>query len=204
MLKPVSPDDPILRQKCQEVDLKQLKTAKFQKIIEQLLDYVYGTSNKGKNRNKYQAMTVGLSANQVGINLRISIVDLGIGHKSYNDLHVLINPEIISHSKSTGKSKEGCVNLPNIYGPVDRYKTVKVRSYDRSGNKIIIYGKSWVSVLLQHEIAHLNGELFIDHLEDPAKAHLVLDEDTMRYRKENKTWNKFVDVSQLIRSRVIR
>ena len=199
-LKVLKSTDPILRTSCQDLSLKELKLIKTQKLIEQLLDFVYGQSNKGKERNRNKASTVGLSANQLGISQKICIVNLGIGNKRYNDLHCLINPKITKYSKIKSEHVEGCVNLPELYGLVPRFKWVVIKTLDRSGNEIIIKAQGWLSVLLQHEIGHLNGELFIDHLLDPTKAHYVpegMQGDT--YRKNFKKWDKFKDVRSLVR-----
>ena len=200
ILKVLKPTDPKLRKPCKEITRRELRTKKIQNIIESMLDIVYGRSNKGEKRNRDKPMTVGLSANQVGILKRISIVDLAISSKGFNDINVLINPKIIWHSKAKSEFREGCVNLPHIWGMVPRYKSVTVQALDRSGNELTIKAKGWTAVLLQHEIDHLNGNLFIDHLPDPKKAHYV-DEDNMQlYREKHKEWDKFEDVSKLLRN----
>lgn len=191
----LKPDDPGLRVVSEKVTIKELKDKTFQGAIELLLDYVYGNNNK-KERNKVR--TVGLSANQVGLLKRISVVDMAISRKQFSDIHVLINPEIIWKSKSLQEKEEGCVNLPHVFGSVKRSKTVKVKALDRSSNELEIKATGWPAILLQHEIDHLNGHLFIDHLEDPQKAHKVLDGEIKEYRKNRKTWDKFVDVSKLV------
>lgn len=199
MLKPLDPTDKKLRKACSEVSLKELKSREFQELIDEMLDVVYGRNNKGSSSNRDKPMTVGLSANQIGINKRISIVDLAIGKRAFSDIHVLINPVITWKSKSTFEHKEGCVNLPEIWGVVERSKWIKVDAIDRSGNKISLELKGWPAVLLQHEIDHLNGYLFIDHLKDPKKAHYVKDDHMARYRKEYKEWEVFKDVSGIVR-----
>lgn len=195
----LKPTDKRLRMVCEPVSQNELRSKVFQQLIEIMLDFVYGTNSKGESRKRDQAMTVGLSANQIGILKRISVVDLAIGHKDFSDLHVLINPEIIWSSKGTIERNEGCVNLDNIWGYVTRSKRVKVRALDRSGNKIELDLKGWAAVLLQHEIDHLQGKLFIDHLQDPTQAHLVEAADYRLHKNLKKDWKKFVDVSELIR-----
>jgi peptide deformylase len=200
-LKILGSRSPILRKPCLPLTLIELHSRKFQNLLEGMLEIVYGRNNKGPDRNTNKAMTVGLSANQVGIAKRISIVDLAIGRKSYSDIHVLINPEIIWKSKSQIERREGCVNLPKIWGYTKRSKRVIVKALDRSGNKIQLDVKGWPAVLLQHEIGHLNGELFIDKLPDPTKAHLVLPRQYKANKKAGKNWQKFIDVSNLVRSK---
>lgn len=197
MLKPLKAKDKSLRAICEEVSLKELKTKEFQKLIDNMLELVYGTNNKGFSSNKIQPMTVGLSANQVGIMKKISIVDLAIGRRAFSDVHVLINPKITWKSKTIVYHREGCVNLPEIWGVIPRSKRVKVEAIDRSGNKIFLDLTGWPAVLLQHEVDHLNGKLFIDHLPDFTKAHFVKKDDMVKYRKEYKNWKYFVDVSEL-------
>ena len=197
-LNPLSLKDPILRKSCKFIKPSELRTKKVQDTINDMLDLVYGKNNKGKQRDSNKPMRVGLSANQVGLVRRISILDLAIGRKSYNDIHVLINPEIIWRSKSIIERREGCVNLPKIWGYVKRSKRVKVRAMDRSGNKIELDLSGWSSVLAQHEIDHLNGILFIDHLENPKKAHLVEPNEYKAHKKAKKNWNKFTDVSSFV------
>ena len=196
-LKPVKPTNPILRKSCKTVSRKELHTKKVQGIIEELLDYVYQTSNKGEDRDKDKPSVVGLAANQLGVDLRIAVVDLGIGHKSYNDVHVLINPVITWSSKTLLEKDEGCVNLSNTRGLVKRSKRVKLDALDRSGNRIGLDVSGWPAVLLQHEVGHLNGNLFIDFLDNPKKAHLVETDDFLKYKKNRKEWDKFIDVSDL-------
>ncbi len=137
-LRVVKPTDTILRTKCSPVSKKELRTKNMQNLIDELLNFVYGSSNKGKERITKKPMTVGLSVNQVGIPKRIAIVDLAIGKKTYNDLYVLINPEILWHSKTLIEKSEGCVNLPNVWGYVKRYKKIKIKALDRSGNELIL------------------------------------------------------------------
>ncbi len=197
-LRPLKMEDPLLRKKCISIEKKDLRKQQIQEKIEGLLDFVYGSNNTGDERLRTRPMTVGLSANQVGMTERISVVDLAIGRKSYSDIHVLINPEIIKKSKTTQKHTEGCVNFPSIWGEVERYKSVTVKALDRSGNEIILKLTGWPAVLLQHEIDHLNGILFIDHLTDPTKAHYVTEEDYMTYKKNKKEWRKTIDVSTFL------
>jgi len=197
--KALEKDDPRLRQICEPVTEEELHSSEFQDIINTMMDFVYGRSNKGEIRDERRPTTVGLSANQIGIMKRISIVDLAIGHKDYNNLFALINPEIISHSNTYMTHREGCVNLPEIWGTVKRYHDVKVKAWDRSGNEIIIEAKGLLADLMQHEIDHLNGKLFIDLLSDPTKAHRVKRDGMKEYRENFSTWNTFIDVSDLIR-----
>ena len=203
-LKVLNPNDPQLHKPGDLVGLKEIRTIEFQKTIESMLNFVYGKSNKGNNRIINKPTTVGLSANQVGINKRISIVDLGVGHKNYKDLQVLINPEIYWYSKTVIKRSEGCVNLPEIWGSVLRSKRIKVRALDRSGNHIQLDITGWPAILLQHEVDHLNGLLFIDRLENPKKAFKVKDAQLREFKKHKTEWTYFTDVTHLVNKHLIK
>ncbi len=163
-----------------------------------MLDFVYGGINKtqaGARRDPRRPTTVGLAGNQVGIMKQICVVDLSIGHQGYSDVHVLVNPRITWWSKSMVSKAEGCVNFPTIWGQTRRSRSIKVSAMDRSGNKIELKLEGWPAVLLQHEIDHLYGRLFIDRLPDTKHAHYVPREDYVSYRQvKPEKWTKFVDV----------
>lgn len=198
-LKPITSTNPKLRKICEPITLRELRTKKTQDLIESLLSYVYATNNKGADSRRDKPSVVGLAANQLGVNQRIVVVDLGIGHKSYSDIHVLVNPVIKWKSKTLTERSEGCVNLNGIHGFVKRSTRVKLDAYDRSGNAISLDIHGWPAILLQHEVGHLNGELFIDLLPNPKKAHLVDDSEVVEYKRNKKSWKKFVDVSDLVK-----
>ncbi len=198
---PVSENDPRLRHECAELTKADLRMREQQVEIDALLDYVYGKSNKavkGKVFDRTRPTTVGLSANQVGVMKQITIVDLSIGRKSYHDLHVLINPKIVSRSKAVVEKVEGCVNFKTIWGTTRRSRTVEVVAMDRSGNDISLKVTGWPAILLQHEVDHLAGRLFIDRLVDPTQADLVKQKEYDIYRKVKADWPRKTDVSSRI------
>lgn len=199
ILTPLDEHDSRLRQVCAEVTKLQLRSREQQQEIEALLDFVYGVVNKDTHnlkRDRSKPNTVGLSASQVGIMKRICVVDLSIGQRGYTDIHVLVNPIISAHSRAISEKPEGCVNFTTTWGVPQRWRSVEVSAWDRNGNEVIYKLAGWPAILLQHEIDHLNGRLFIDRLPDPTKAHLVVREDYKEYRKmKAEQWDKFVDVS---------
>ncbi len=199
-LHALKPDNPTLRQISQSIGRRELRTAAMQNTIEQLIRFVCGHNNKGRNHAHNLPMTVGLSAPQVGIMRRISIVDMGVGSKKYSDIHVLINPEIIKRSKSKATNREGCVNLPSVWGLIDRASAVTVTALDRFGTKLTLEAKGWPAILLQHEVDHLDGRLFIDYLPDPTKAHFLDKKNFKAYNKKTAAdWPHNIDVSNLVR-----
>ena len=127
----------------------------------------------------YEAQGVGLAAPQVGVNIRLSVVDCG--GKNRQPL-VFINPEII---KSEGKEKfqEGCLSIPGASEVVVRAKTVTVKALDRNGQAFQMDLDGLLAECLQHEIDHLNGKLFIDLL-SPIKRQRAR-HDLEKYLKQH-------------------
>jgi peptide deformylase len=108
----------------------------------------------------YAAPGVGLAATQVDVHKQVVVVDVSDRRDS---LVVLVNPEIV---ESTGVSdiEEGCLSLPGIYELVERAERVKVRAYDQNGNAFTLEAQGLLSVCIQHELDHLKGKVFVEHL----------------------------------------
>jgi len=119
----------------------------------------------------YNAPGIGLAAPQVDVPLRVVVIDLQPNDK--RDPHVLINPEIIASSAEQASREEGCLSLPNMFAEVIRPSRVKVRYMDMSGTRREIEGDNLLAACLQHEIDHLNGVLFVDHL-SPLKRNMIM------------------------------
>jgi peptide deformylase len=110
----------------------------------------------------YKAPGIGLAAPQVGELLRLVVIDIRPDDKP--DPMVLVNPEIVADSKETSTREEGCLSLPGQYADVTRPARVKVRWQDLSGAKREIEADGLLSACLQHELDHLDGVLFVDHI----------------------------------------
>jgi peptide deformylase len=119
----------------------------------------------------YAAPGVGLAANQVGISKRLAVIDLSVGKKP-GGLHVFINPEIIEVEGEVTE-EEGCLSIPDFTEVVTRPERVKVRFTDRNGQQRDIRGEGLMARALCHEIDHLNGNLFIDHLRGFKKERIM-------------------------------
>jgi len=119
----------------------------------------------------YDAGGVGLAAPQIGINKRIFVMDCSSENEE-KDCRVVINPEIEHASEELGSYKEGCLSIPGITEEISRPKVIKVLYQDVNGVlQRDTYDDLW-SICFQHELDHLNGKLFIDHLR-PMKKILV-------------------------------
>ena len=141
--------DPVLKEKAKPV-------SKITKAVRTLLDNMSQTMQ--------DADGVGLAAPQVGVSLRVIVIDVGEG------LIELINPEIIE-SEGCETSTEGCLSVPGMYGDVERFTSVTVQGLDRQGNVATVRGTGLLARALQHEIDHLEGVLFIERAQSLYKEH---------------------------------
>ena len=141
--------DDTLRQLCTQVnDFRMAQT---------VIDNLCTTLDQIKTLYDFQR-GAGISAPQIGENVRISIIDFD------NLRHILINPEIVDRSHETIIIREGCLSFFDHRGMVERARTVKVRALDRNGREFFVEGEGNLSSLLQHEIDHLDGILYVDRL----------------------------------------
>jgi peptide deformylase len=110
----------------------------------------------------YKAPGIGLAAPQVSQSLRLIVIDLTPNDK--RQPHSLINPEVVAASEELATREEGCLSLPGQYADVTRPARVKVRYLDETGAKREMDADGLLATCLQHEIDHLDGVLFVDHL----------------------------------------
>ncbi len=143
---------PELRIKCLPVIMGERAVEAIETVIarmkKELTDYHHG---------------VGISANQIGLDRRIALV------KSREQEAVLINPEIVE-ANGPYEVSEGCLSLRGLFCKIKRFQSVKVRNFDALGNESFIEASGVFAQVLQHEIDHLNGVLFIDHLDKLGKV----------------------------------
>jgi len=118
----------------------------------------------------HAAPGVGLAANQVGVPLRVAVIDLSVG-KEPSELLVLINPQLVS-AEGAHAEEEGCLSIPGITEVVERPLVAEVEALNLDGKTIRVRGEALMARALLHEIDHLNGVLFIEHL-SPLKRRLA-------------------------------
>jgi len=111
----------------------------------------------------YDAPGIGLAAIQVGWDKRLLIYDVSPRDES-RSLHVLINPKIITSEGEIVSENEGCLSVPDFRADVKRAASITVEGHDRDGNPLKIDAEGILAIVLQHEIDHLNGTLFIEHV----------------------------------------
>ncbi len=119
----------------------------------------------------YRAPGIGLAAPQIGLSLRFFIMDLGPDHA--RTPLILINPTIIAASETLATREEGCLSLPNQYAEITRPARITATYEDLAGVKHRIEGEDLLAACIQHEIDHLDGILFVDHL-TPLKRNILL------------------------------
>ncbi|WP_019223143.1 peptide deformylase [Bartonella rattaustraliani] len=160
--------DPILREVSKPVE-------HIDKEVQKLADDMLETM--------YHAHGIGLAAIQIGIPLRMLVVDVSGNDDPKNPL-VIINPEILWHSDERNIYKEGCLSIPEYYAEVERPKRLCVRYTDREGKQTEMEADHLLATCLQHEIDHLNGRLFIDHI-SKIKRDMVIRKFKKRAKEEN-------------------
>ncbi|CAM3695924.1 peptide deformylase [Vibrio aquimaris] len=146
--------DPRLRTKAEKVEDVQ----SIQRLIDDMLETLYATSNG-----------IGLAATQVGHRESIVIIDLS---ENRDNPLILINPEIVEGNNPI-HNQEGCLSVPEYYADIERYSSVTVQAIDRYGQPIRVESDDFLAIVMQHEIDHLSGKLFIDYL-SPLKQRMAL------------------------------
>ena len=147
--------DPVLRAKSREVTRFDRD---FDKLVADMIETMHA------------APGVGLAAPQVGVEARLAVVDVSVG-KDPQQLHVLVNPELVE-SAGAETDVEGCLSLPGISDKVERPSRIKVRALNRQGQPFELAAEEFLARAICHEIDHLNGILFTDHLRGLRKERM--------------------------------
>jgi peptide deformylase len=140
--------DPRLKAKAQPI-------TKVDEGLNRLIDDMFETM--------YQAPGIGLAAPQVGVAKQLIVVDIAKKDETAQPM-ALLNPEILWHSEDQNTYEEGCLSVPEHYAEVTRPAKVRVRYMDRQGEIREIEADGLLATVLQHEIDHLSGKLFVDYL----------------------------------------
>ncbi|MBA7685787.1 Peptide deformylase 2 [subsurface metagenome] len=149
--------DPVLRQKSKRV---RIIDGSIKRLINDMIETMHSSPGR-----------VGLAAPQVGIPLRVIV----IGMPGEEDI-VLINPEVV-RKKGERLVSEGCLSVPGYYGEIKRAESITVKGRDPTGKEMRIKADELLAQVLEHEIDHLNGALYIDHLESMDKLRKIEPEE---------------------------
>lgn len=148
---------PVLRQRAKKIHHVD---ESVKQLAQDLIDTVSATPNGA-----------GLAANQIAVPLR-ALVTYVEGKP-----RVFINPEVLDESEEEEEAEEGCLSIPGWYGPVWRKERVTVRALNEKGKSFKVKASDFEARVLQHEIDHLNGVLFIDRMDDKSRLHRVESDD---------------------------
>ena len=168
MLKLVYAPDPILKKECQP--------------LAQVDDH-HRTLIKKMYEVMYDANGVGLAAPQVGLDMRIFIVDAAAREEEKTPI-TMINPKIISIEDDLVSYEEGCLSFPEHFAEIDRPDKLKIEYIDENNKKKILSTDGFNSRIIQHELDHLNGILFVDHL-SRLKRDVII-RKMKKFKKEEK------------------
>ena len=157
MIRPiVKYGDEILHRPAERVDAM---TPELQVLIDDMIDTMYA------------APGVGLAAPQVGVALRIFVVDISVGRRA-EDLLVFVNPEFVER-EGMQLEEEGCLSVPGFTATVARPARAVVKGLDRQGTERIVEGRELLARALQHEMDHLDGTLFVNRLRGLKRDQIV-------------------------------
>jgi peptide deformylase len=156
-LRPIlTADRPVLRQRAKPVQ-------RVDAVIRKLLDDMLETTKA--------APGVGLAAPQVGVSVRVIVVDFE------EQVFKLVNPEIPWASSATDFADEGCLSIPGYIGKVERHTKIRVRAKDLKGKPVAITADGWLARIFQHEIDHLDGILYTDRMAPGERLRPAVDDE---------------------------
>lgn len=141
---------------------------KIRKLIDDMFDTMY------------DAPGVGLAASQVDVHIRVVVIDVS---EDKSQPLVFINPEVEVLDKSLGQYDEGCLSVPGFYETVMRPTHIRVKALDRDGKPFEIEPSGLLAVCIQHELDHLNGKLFVDHI-SPLKRSRIRSKLEKKHKAE--------------------
>ncbi len=156
-------DDPLLRKPSRRVQ-------RVDEDVLELIDDLIETMREARG--------IGLAAVQIGVPERVVVIEVPIvgegeereaEEQAEPEFHVLINPRVVRASREVEEGIEGCLSIPGWVGEVERHRTVVVEALDREGREFRLEADGLLARVLQHEIDHCQGVLFIDRVEDPEK-----------------------------------
>jgi len=191
-LKIVQAGDPVLRRRSRELSKDEIRSSQIQQLIELMRDTMR------------EAPGVGLAAPQVGVSMQLAVIEDPeeyLSHLSEDQLaatqrtavpfHVIINPKLTFRDDSRATFFEGCLSVEGYQAIVERALNVRVECLNERGEEITINAHGWYARILQHEIDHLNGTLYIDRMKTRT---LTTGENMFRYWNDKSIDQVLADV----------
>ena len=151
--------DPVLREVARPVSAEELAGEEVQRLIDDMIETMRAADGAG------------LAAPQVGVSLRIAVIEVRPGNPRYPykppiPLTVIVNPELSPQGEATFATNEGCLSMPNLRGDLERFEDIAVRYLDRDGEPHEETWRGLTAGTFQHETDHLDGILFVDRMVD--------------------------------------
>ena len=151
--------DPVLREPARPVSAEELAGEEVQRLIDDMIETMRAADGAG------------LAAPQVGVSLRIAVIEVRPGNPRYPykppiPLTVIVNPELTPQGDAVFATNEGCLSMPNLRGDLERFEDIRVRYLDRDGEPHEETRLGLTAGTFQHEVDHLDGILFVDRMAD--------------------------------------
>lgn len=157
-----------LRQKSNKIRIVEADTLR-------LVDDMVKAAVDWENSRPHE-ISAALAAVQINKLSRVVIVRSDFDDKSIQEFTALINPEIVKYEGEIIKDYEGCLSVGGVYGSVPRHSKIRVKALDTDGNEVRFKADGFLARVIQHEIDHTNGVVFIDHIRDNHDAFYTLDD----------------------------
>jgi len=171
ILKVARMGHPVLRQEAEPIPPEQITSPEVQDFIDDMIETMYDYDGAG------------LAAPQVHVSKQIVVMEVSQNPRYPNapaiPLTVYINPEITPLTEEMDEDWEGCLSVPGLRGRVPRYTKIRLRAYDRDGQRVDFVAEGFHARVIQHECDHLWGKLYIDRVRDPTS--LTFMEEFMKY-----------------------
>jgi peptide deformylase len=158
---------PRLRNVARPIETDRIAGAEFQRLVDDMFETMY------------TAPGIGLAATQIDVHERFMVIDVS---EERDQPLVFVNPALRAKSEQLRMHQEGCLSIPGIYADVTRADGIEVEALDRHGKRFVMEVDALLATCIQHEIDHLDGKLFIDHL-SPLKRERAL----KKYEKQRKS-----------------
>lgn len=139
-------DEKFLRRPTAQFDFKEFSAKEVRALVKKMREIMEGENG------------IGLAANQIGLDMKVFVAQV------QGKFYAIFNPEIANLSKETEKAVEGCLSVPGTTDEVARPYRITLKGFDKNGKKITIKAWGYLARVLQHEVDHLNGKLFIDRI----------------------------------------
>jgi peptide deformylase len=159
---------PHLREKSLKVHIVTAET-------EQLIEDMVGAALDWEDSRPHE-ISAALAAVQIDRLDRVVIVRSDFDDKHVRDFTALINPEIVKYEGEVIADYEGCLSVSNVYGKVPRHSKIRIKATDQDGNEVRFKAEGFLARVIQHEVDHTNGIVFIDHIRDDKASFYTLDE----------------------------